>query len=506
MASVYSTEPPTSGKVILKTNYGNIDIELWTKEAPRACRNFIQLCLEGYYNNVIFHRIIKGFMIQTGDPTGTGNGGESIWGKEFQDEFHSRLRFSHRGIVAMANSNKPNTNGSQFFISMDKCNWLDKKHTIFGKVTGDTIFNAMNISDLPTKDDFPIDEVTPKIIKTEVIINPFIDIVPREAKLHVTTQRKDKDEEDKIYDKKELQAKKLEKLTNTNLISFDSDEDGDYKGNKASFVMKPLPGLKDQQKTDKDLNKDCKNNKNKNIGSNKDKTQLLNNYNNNFKRDEHIGFELNLSEKLLEDGLDEDKILEYLQFKNQSTSNINDNNKDKSGAKPSFNNISARKGSGISSGSSSDESHSEENLASENFQKKVMEEKRLLAENNSEADLNFDFDKDRKDEMQRIKQEIQSIKKRLKNKNEGIEEEDLDDKPKLTPLQEMRMKYLKNKRPRNNKEKTEKLNEFVENLKNLSKQEGNWMSNKLKFHTDSQKAFNFNDTKEKVMRNFDLNK
>src|SRR5690606_10154738 len=112
MSSVYSTEPPTSGKVILVTNYGNIDIELWTKEAPRACRNFIQLCMENYYDKCFFFRIIKGFMIQTGDPTNTGTGGESIWGKEFQDEFHSRLKFNQRGIVAMANRNKPHTNTS----------------------------------------------------------------------------------------------------------------------------------------------------------------------------------------------------------------------------------------------------------------------------------------------------------------------------------------------------------------------------------------------------------
>ena len=70
MSNIYASEPPTSGKVILITNYGNIDIELWTKEAPRACRNFIQLCMENFYENNIFHRIIKGFIIQTGDPTG----------------------------------------------------------------------------------------------------------------------------------------------------------------------------------------------------------------------------------------------------------------------------------------------------------------------------------------------------------------------------------------------------------------------------------------------------
>lgn len=504
MASTYSTEPPTTGKVLLKTNYGNIDIELWTKEAPRACRNFIQLCLEGYYNNVIFHRIIKGFMIQTGDPTGTGAGGESIWGKEFQDEFHSRLRFSHRGIVAMANGNKPNTNSSQFFITMDKCTWLDKKHTIFGKVTGDTIFNAISISDLPTKDDFPIDDVTPKILKTEVIINPFIDIEPREPKLRVNAQRKDidKDDEEKIYDKKELQAKKLEKLTNSNLISFDSDEDVNNAGNMTSFVMKPLPGLKEQKKSGVNLNKDC-NNKNdsiddKNKKENEQRNKIIKkeiDKQKEFRANEGKGYELNLDEKFLEDGLDEDKILQYLQLKSQNTKNIN----------AKINKSEAHKIIEANE-SSSDESDSEENLESENLQKKINEEKRLLAEGNNEADINFDFDKDRKDEMQRIKNEIQSIKKRLKNKKEGLDEDDSEDKPKLTPLQEMRMKYLKNKRPRNNKEKAEKLNEFVKNLKNLSKQEGNWMSNKLKFHTDSQKAFNFNDTKEKVMRNFDFNK
>jgi peptidyl-prolyl cis-trans isomerase SDCCAG10 len=498
MASVYSLEPPTSGKVILKTNYGNIDIELWTKEAPRACRNFIQLCLEGYYNNVIFHRIIKGFMIQTGDPTGTGAGGESIWAKEFPDEVHSRLRFSHRGIVAMANNNKPNTNGSQFFITMDKCNWLDKKHTIFGKVTGDTIFNAISISDLPTKDDFPAEDVMPKIVKTEVIINPFIDIVPREAKLRVNTLTNDKDEDERIYDKKELQAKKLEKLTNANLISFDSDEDGSAKGssNRQIFVMKPLPGLREQIKPEKDFNKDSKNN----ITSNK-KNQaiaLLNKNNSSFKKTEDKGYELNLDEKFFEDGLYEDKILQYLQFKNQCASNdINESKINlikKSEGRNNFDNPSE---------SVSEASDSEENLASET---NIIDEKRLLADKSNIADLNFDLDKDRKDEMQRIKHEIQLVKKRLKNKNEGIDDEDLNDKPKLTPLQEMRMKYLKNKRPRNTKEKAEKLGEFVKNLKNLSKQEGNWMNNKLKFHTDSQKAFNFNDTKEKVMRNFDFNK
>lgn len=101
MSNIYVQEPPTSGKVVLNTSHGEIEIELWTKEAPKASKNFIQLCLEGYYDNTIFHRLIPGFMIQGGDPTGLGSGGESIYGKPFNDEFHQRLKFSHRGIVAM---------------------------------------------------------------------------------------------------------------------------------------------------------------------------------------------------------------------------------------------------------------------------------------------------------------------------------------------------------------------------------------------------------------------
>lgn len=119
MSNRYIPEPQTTGKVILKTTHGEIHVELWTKETPKACRNFIQLCLENYYDNCIFHRIIAGFMIQTGDPTATGTGGDSSYGAPFVDEFHSRLKFSHRGLVAMANVKK-NDNKSQFFITLDK--------------------------------------------------------------------------------------------------------------------------------------------------------------------------------------------------------------------------------------------------------------------------------------------------------------------------------------------------------------------------------------------------
>ncbi|XP_022893930.1 peptidyl-prolyl cis-trans isomerase CYP57-like [Olea europaea var. sylvestris] len=167
MSTVYVLEPPTKGKVIITTSYGPLDIELWPKEAPKAARNFIQLCLEGYYNNTIFHRVIKSFLVQGGDPTGTGEGGESIYGEVFADEFHSRLRFKHRGLVACAGASSPNSNGSQFFVTLDRCDWLDKKHTIFGKVTGDSIYNLLRLGEIETdKDDRPLDP--PKILSVEI--------------------------------------------------------------------------------------------------------------------------------------------------------------------------------------------------------------------------------------------------------------------------------------------------------------------------------------------------
>jgi len=119
--------------VVLETNQGNIEIQLKNDIAPKACENFIKLIEKGYYNGLIFHRVIKGFMIQGGDPTGTGMGGASTWGKPFEDEVTPQVKFESAGILAMANSG-PNTNGSQFFITCAKTPWLNMRHTIFGEV------------------------------------------------------------------------------------------------------------------------------------------------------------------------------------------------------------------------------------------------------------------------------------------------------------------------------------------------------------------------------------
>jgi peptidylprolyl isomerase len=119
--------------VVLETNQGSIEIKLMPGVAPKTCENFAGLAEKGYYDGIIFHRVIKNFMIQGGDPTGTGTSGTSIWGKPFEDEVNASVQFDRPGLVAMANSG-PNTNGSQFFIATVSTPWLNMKHTIFGEV------------------------------------------------------------------------------------------------------------------------------------------------------------------------------------------------------------------------------------------------------------------------------------------------------------------------------------------------------------------------------------
>uniref|UniRef100_A0A8C9R2X5 Spliceosome-associated protein CWC27 homolog n=1 Tax=Scleropages formosus TaxID=113540 RepID=A0A8C9R2X5_SCLFO len=190
MSNIYIQEPPTNGKVLMKTSAGDIDVELWSKEAPKACRNFVQLCMEGYYDGTIFHRVVPDFVVQGGDPTGTGTGGESVYGHPFKDEFHSRLRFNRRGLVAMANAG-PHDNGSQFFFTLGRADELNNKHTIFGKVTGDTVYNMLRLAEVEcNKDERPLNPH--KIRTAEVLHNPFDDIVPREIKKVI----KEKDKED----------------------------------------------------------------------------------------------------------------------------------------------------------------------------------------------------------------------------------------------------------------------------------------------------------------------
>ncbi|KXT01399.1 hypothetical protein AC579_282 [Pseudocercospora musae] len=152
--------------VLLETTMGAIILELYTQHAPKTCQNFTMLASRNYYNNTIFHRIIPDFMIQGGDPTGTGRGGASIWGEKFEDEIRGDLKHTGAGILSMANSG-PNTNGSQFFITLAPTPWLDGKHTIFGRVkSGMRVVQRMGLVKTGAEDR-PEDEV--RIVSAKVM-------------------------------------------------------------------------------------------------------------------------------------------------------------------------------------------------------------------------------------------------------------------------------------------------------------------------------------------------
>ena len=211
MSSHYTTEPPPTATVLLHTSVGPITLSLFATQTPLTCRNFLQHLLDGYYDNTLFHRVVPGFVVQTGDPTGTGEGGESIYdlytedtvfdeqwaricGREkgervkFQTESHSRLRFNRRGLVGMARSqpaaaevSSSNTGkgeesggyGSQFFITLADCRaHLEGKCTMFGRVEGEGIYNVIKIAEgeLAEGTDRPV--YPAKILRGEVLELP----------------------------------------------------------------------------------------------------------------------------------------------------------------------------------------------------------------------------------------------------------------------------------------------------------------------------------------------
>jgi peptidyl-prolyl cis-trans isomerase SDCCAG10 len=209
-----TTEPATKGLVRLTTSFGELDIELWPKEAPNAVRNFAQLCMEGFYDGLTFHRLSANFLVQGGCPSGTGEGGlsETIFGHSFGDEYHSRLKFNRRGLVACASS-EPNQNGTQFFMTLGPCEHLTRRHTIFGRLTAKTLFNLVPLSSMETDaHERPVGRVL-TVVKAVVVEAPFDDLAPR-----MTPKQPVKGEPEG-----ERQGKEVRKR-NTKLLSFGEDE------------------------------------------------------------------------------------------------------------------------------------------------------------------------------------------------------------------------------------------------------------------------------------------
>ena len=242
MSSVYNLEPQPTASAIIHTTLGEISVELFAKQTPLTCRNFLQLALDGYYDDTIFHRLVPNFILQGGDPTGTGNGGESIYdggalsgdldpwpmdqrrgknagpqGINFRDEFHSRLKFNRRGLLAMANDGKPDTNGSQFFFTLDKTEELNKKNTLFGRVAGDTIYNLAKMGESEADETTERPLYVVKILRIEILVNPFSDMKKR---LRVAPQ---------VYSKPPAEKDKRRKRKGgKQLLSFEEEgEEGD---------------------------------------------------------------------------------------------------------------------------------------------------------------------------------------------------------------------------------------------------------------------------------------
>ncbi|KAI1269369.1 cyclophilin-like protein [Xylariaceae sp. FL1019] len=237
MSSIYNLEPQPTASLILHTNLGDLSVELFAKQTPLTSRNFLQLCIDGYYDDTIFHRLIPGFIIQGGDPTGTGNGGECIYdggaysgdldpwpmdqrrgknagttGVNFKDEFHSRLKFNRRGLLGMANEGRPDTNSTQFFFTLDKAEELNNKNTVFGRIVGDTIYNLARMGDAEITEGGERPLYAIKITGTEILVNPFDDMKKRTRTVQPTASAP-------VAEKKKKKAKASKKL-----LSFDNDE------------------------------------------------------------------------------------------------------------------------------------------------------------------------------------------------------------------------------------------------------------------------------------------
>ena len=158
--------------VTLHTTLGDLKLEIYCDTAPRTSFNFLALCASDYYAGTLFHRNMRGFMVQGGDPTGTGKGGASVWGGAFDDEFHADNRHDRRGVLSMANAG-PDTNRSQFFVLYRSAGHLDGKHTVFGRVVGGlSTLDAMEQVETDEQDR-PKQPIT--ITKVTVFVDPFAD-------------------------------------------------------------------------------------------------------------------------------------------------------------------------------------------------------------------------------------------------------------------------------------------------------------------------------------------
>ena len=274
MSQVYSTEPATTGHVVFETTHGPIDVNLWCKECPTTTRTFLQLCLDGYYDGMIFHRILSDFLIQTGltqqsslqasasaddidkylrgstavSTKSSNMSGDALRWDRKKLEVNPRIRFNHRGQVAMALPLEESTNNTdteetamlryQFFVTLDEAPFLDAKHVVFGTVAGSTMFNALRIgrTDADDQTGIPTDleDAPPRIKSVKIDYHPFEDmVITAEKKLPFRKTAANGDggmgkggangQQSTI----EKRRKKRKQVRNLNILSF-GDEERDY--------------------------------------------------------------------------------------------------------------------------------------------------------------------------------------------------------------------------------------------------------------------------------------
>lgn len=247
MASVYNLEPPPTAKCILHTTAGPLTLSLFAQQCPLACRSFLQHLLDGYYTSTSFHRLVPNFILQGGDPTGTGEGGESAFpagatfkggkdgrteeifesGGSFQLETHSRLKFNRRGLLAMSSEE----NGGQLFFTLGATPELQGKNTIFGRVEGETIYNLMKMGEAELEEVGGQSTERPlypaKITGAEVLVNPFEGMVGRASGSKVAVG------EDRVVKKVGKKGKK-----NKTLLSFGGEDGESEDSGEGSMMVK----------------------------------------------------------------------------------------------------------------------------------------------------------------------------------------------------------------------------------------------------------------------------
>ena len=470
-------EPLTRGKVVIKTTLGDLDVELWSRECPLTCKNFIQLCLEGYYKQLPFHRLIPGFLIQTGDPTGTGVGGESSFGKPFNDEFSTRLKFAYRGLLGMASS-KPNDNRSQFFITFNRADALYKKHTLFGKVVGDTIYNLLAMEKLETD---RLDRPTnpPIILETIVQDNPFTDIFPRDPKavrpdLYTkdaankstsNQQTKGKVEPASTTPAQSKQKRPLDKRTN--LLSFgDEEEEQETVAKKIVCphdLLKNDPTLVNTTGIDEGYYEKLKEKKEAQTLL-KDQILSTGNGKNLQTGDASLGKREEMMKKMIQQDakdIHEGKLQGVKAERNERTGRVEVLLEKGHSARGS----SSRSSS--SSSSSSSQSIEDEELREVRARQKDLYEKMRF------ASLQF---------------------------KQGTGTTVAEEKPKgaaMSAVELKRYKFLKANEPKGEEDVLAKLDLFRKKLhsKELADKPFHWMNAKLKFHTDSAKAYSLQENK-----------